>query len=95
MNSDERWSFGAAARVFGSARYDAGLLVDESRDLDIGPLDIVFGILTFPLLMWVLQYAVTGSERVVATRPARYRLYAVLLATAVALAAAIVWLVRR
>jgi hypothetical protein len=65
--------------------------VDESRDFDIGPLDIVFGILTFPLLLWVLQYAFTGSERIVATRSSRYRLYAALLVVELVIVAALVW----
>ncbi|MCW2922429.1 MAG: hypothetical protein JWL76_2303 [Thermoleophilia bacterium] len=65
--------------------------VDESRDWDIGPVDIVLAVLTFPLLMWVLQYAFTGSERIVATRASRYRLYMVLVAVEVAIAAALVW----
>lgn len=107
---ERRRSFGAAVVVFGDGEgYDRlvqdpasdpprpapPVLVDDSRDLDIGPLDILLGALTFPLLLWVLQYAFTGSEKVIATRRARYRLYTVLLAVellVVALAAW--WLVR-
>lgn len=69
--------------------------VDESRDFDIGPIDVVLGVLTFPLLLWVLQYAFTGSERIVATRASRYRLYAVLLVIEVVIVAALVWWFRR
>jgi hypothetical protein len=75
----------------GDHRQGTPIDVDESRDWDIGAADIVLAILTFPLLMWVLQYAFTGSERVVATRGARYRLYAVLLVIEVVIAAALVW----
>ena len=71
------------------------LSIDESRDWDIGPLDIVLGVLTFPMLLWVLQYAFTGSEKIVATRAARYRLYAVLLVVELLIVAGIVlWLTR-
>lgn len=73
------------------ARRGTPIEVDESRDWDIGPIDIVLAALTFPLLLWVLQYAFTGSERIVATRGARYRLYAVLLVIEAVLAAIIVW----
>jgi hypothetical protein len=70
-------------------------LVDEARDWEIGPLDIVLGVLTFPLLMWVLQYAFTGSEKIVATRASRLRLYLVLLVAEAAIVAGIVlWLTR-
>ncbi|MCW2926723.1 MAG: hypothetical protein JWM86_691 [Thermoleophilia bacterium] len=70
-------------------------VVDESRDWDIGPVDIVLGVLTFPLLMWVLQYAFTGSERIVATRASRLRLYLVLLVVEALLVAALVlWITR-
>ena len=65
--------------------------IDESRDWEIGPLDIILGIITFPLLMWVLQYAFTGSERIVATRQSRYRLYAILFALEVVIVLALVW----
>ena len=79
----------------GHHRQGTPIDVDESRDFDIGPLDVVLGILTLPLLFWALMYAVTGAERIVATRAARYRLYAVLLALEVVIAAAIVWWVTR
>lgn len=69
--------------------------VDEERDFDIGPLDIVLGILTLPLLFWTLMYAVTGAEKIVATRSARYRLYAVLLAIELLIVGVIVWWVTR
>lgn len=69
--------------------------IDESRDFDFGPFDVVGAVLTLPLIFWVLMWAVTGSERIVATRPARYRLYAVLLVLEVAIAAAIAWWVTR
>jgi hypothetical protein len=65
--------------------------VDEARDFDIGPLDWVLALLTFPLLFWVLMYAVTGGEAIFATRRARYRLYAVLLAIEVVLVVGLVW----
>jgi hypothetical protein len=69
--------------------------VDDSHDLDLGAVDIVLGVLTMPLLFWVLMYAVTGAEHVLATRRARVRLYLVLLAIEIVLVAAIVWLVIR
>jgi len=69
--------------------------VDESRDFDIGPADIVLGIITFPLLMWVLQYAFTGSERIIATRASRLKLYGVLLVAEAAIVALILFLVLR
>ena len=69
--------------------------VDESTDFDFGPLDVVFGILTLPLLFWALMYAVTGAEWIVATRRARYRLYAVLFALQLVIAGVITWLVLR
>lgn len=65
--------------------------VDESRDFDLGVVDVVLGILTLPLLFWALMYAVTGAEHVVATRSARMRLYLVLLAIEVVIAVALVW----
>jgi hypothetical protein len=70
-------------------------VVDESRDWDIGAVDIVLGILTLPLLMWVLQYAFSGSEKVVATRASRLRLYAVLLVVgALVVVGIVLWLTR-
>ena len=69
--------------------------VDEARDFDIGAVDIVLGVLTMPLLFWVLMFAVTGAEQVVATRSARMRLYVILLATELAIVAAIVLMVLR
>lgn len=75
----------------GDGRKGTPIDVDESRDFDIGPLDVVLGVLTFPLLLWVLQYAFTGSERIVATRAARYRLYAVLLVVEAVIIGALVW----
>lgn len=65
--------------------------LDESRDLDIGPLDWVLGALTLPLLFWALMYAVTGGEGMFATRRGRYRLYAVLLAIEVLVATCLAW----
>lgn len=71
-------------------------VVDESRDWDIGIVDIVLAIITFPLLMWVLQYAFSGSERIIATRASRLRLFAILLVIEAALVAALVfWLTSR
>lgn len=76
-------------------RQGTPIAVDESQDFDIGFLDVVLGIVTLPLLFWALMYAVTGAERIVATRAARYRLYAVLLAVELVIAAAIaVWVTR-
>ncbi len=77
--------------VPGDGRQGTPIEVDESRDFDIGPLDVILGVLTFPLLLWVLQYAFTGSERIVATRSARYRLYAALLVVEAAIVAVLVW----
>jgi hypothetical protein len=65
--------------------------VDEAVDFDIGPWDWILGFLTMPLLFWVLMYAVTGGEWIFATRGARYRLYAILLAIEVAIVAALLW----
>jgi hypothetical protein len=65
--------------------------IDESRDFDIGPLDWLLATLTMPLLFWVLMYAVTGGERILATRAARYRLYAALLGVEVLIVAAVIW----
>lgn len=53
--------------------------VDESRELELGAADVVLGLLTAPLLLWVLMYAVTGHERLYATPSARRRVYLVLL----------------
>lgn len=72
-------------------RQGTAIGVDETRDLDIGVVDVVLGILTLPLLFWVLMYAVTGGERIIATRAARHRLYAVLLAIEVVIAGGIAW----
>jgi hypothetical protein len=69
--------------------------IDESQEFGFGPLDVVLGVLTLPLLFWALMYAVTGHERLYATRAARLRLYLVLLAVEVVLVAAIVWWVAR
>ena len=69
--------------------------IDEGADFGFGPLDIVLGVLTLPLLFWALMYAVTGHERLYATRAARLRLYGVLLAIEVVLVLAIVlWVTR-
>ncbi len=77
------------------SRQGTPITVDESRDFDIGVLDVVLAILTLPLLFWALMYAVTGAERIVATRGERYRLYAALLALEVMIAGAIAWWVTR
>ena len=69
--------------------------IDESQEFGFGPLDVVLGIVTLPLLFWALMYAVTGHERLYATRPARMKLYLVLLAIEVVLVAAIIWWVTR
>lgn len=70
---------------------DPTLTLDESQDFDIGPLDWLLGVLTMPLLFWVLMYAVTGGEWIFATRQTRYRLYAVLLVVEVGIAALLAW----
>lgn len=67
-------------------------VVDETRDFHLGWQDAVFGFLTFPLLIWTFQYAFSGSEKIIATPRARMKLYMVLLAIEVAMAA-IIWLV--
>jgi hypothetical protein len=54
-------------------------VVDEARDFDIGPLDIILGVLTLPLLLFAIQYAVSGSEKLLATPQARLKVYGVLL----------------
>lgn len=72
-----------------------GTTIDESQDLDIGAVDIVLGIITLPLLFWATLYAVSGHERLYATRAARLRLYLVLLAIEVVLVLALVWWLMR
>ena len=67
--------------------------IDESQDLDIGPVDIVLGLLTLPLLFWATLYAVSGHERIYATRAARLKLYLVLLAIEIVIVLGIVWIV--
>lgn len=69
--------------------------IDESQDLDIGAVDIVLGIVTLPLLFWAALYAVSGHERLYATRSARLRLYVVLLTIEAGLGAALVWWITR
>lgn len=70
--------------------------LDDSRDFEVGAADIVLGGLTLPLLPWALMYAVTGHERLYATRRGRMRVYVVLLAVEVIIAVAIatVWVMR-
>ena len=70
-------------------------VVDETADLDFGPLDIVFGVLTLPLLFWALMYAVSGHEALYATRAARKNVYLVLLVLEVLIVLGIVWWVLR
>ncbi|MCW2949157.1 MAG: hypothetical protein JWN41_170 [Thermoleophilia bacterium] len=70
-------------------------LVDESKGVDLGPLDIVLGVLTLPLLLFAIQYAVSGSEALLATRAARLKVYGVLLTVELIVAAAILTLVFR
>ena len=70
-------------------------VVDEGRDFEIGPLDIVLGVLTLPLLLFAIQYAVSGSEKLLATPHARLRVYAVLLAIEAVIVAAILFFVLR
>lgn len=64
---------------------------DEVLDFNIGSLDWIFGLLTFPLLFGVLMYAVTGGQSLYATRSARYRLYAVLFGIEMVIVAMLVW----
>ena len=70
-------------------------VVDESKDLDIGPVDVILGILTLPLFLFTIQYAVSGSESLLATRRARLRVFAVLLAVEVIAVAIILFIVLR
>ena len=63
---------------------------DEAIDFDISPAEWVLAMLTIPLLFWVLMYAVTGAEHIIATRRARMRLYAILLALEAVIVAIIV-----
>lgn len=65
--------------------------IDESQDIDLGPADYILGVITLPLLFWATLYAVTGHERLYATREARLRLYLWLLALEVVLVAVAVW----
>ncbi|MCW2960311.1 MAG: hypothetical protein JWM25_1208 [Thermoleophilia bacterium] len=66
-------------------------VVDEARDWDIGFVDIILGLVTFPLLIWVMQYAFTGSEKLIATRQARLKVYIWLLAAEALIVALLVW----
>jgi hypothetical protein len=70
-------------------------VVDESRDIEFWWVDVVLGIITLPLLFWALMYAVTGAEKIVATREARLKLYGVLLVLEAIIAAIIVYAVTR
>ncbi|MCW2972646.1 MAG: hypothetical protein JWN72_919 [Thermoleophilia bacterium] len=70
-------------------------VVDESRHLDIGPLDIVLAVLTLPLFLFALQYAVSGSESLLATPKARLKVFAVLLAVEAVAIAIILFIVLR
>lgn len=70
-------------------------VVDEGGELALGRRDVVFGILTLPLLFWVMMYAVTGAERLYATPAARMRVYLWLLAAELLVAAAVAgWFLR-
>lgn len=69
--------------------------IDESLDLDLGPVDVVLGIITLPLLFWATLYAVSGHERIYATREARLRLYRFLLAIEVVIVAGVLLVVLR
>jgi hypothetical protein len=69
--------------------------IDESSEFGFGALDVILGIATLPLLFWALMYAVTGHERMYATRAARLRLYLVLLAIEAVLVVALVWWLTR
>ena len=70
-------------------------VVDESRDIDLWWGDLVLGMLTLPLLFWALMYAVTGGEKMVATRAARLKMYGVLLVIEAIIIAGIVYVVVR
>lgn len=70
-------------------------VVDESRDLQLGWQDAVFGFLTLPLLFWALMYAVSGAEQWVATPRARMKLYGVLLALELLIVLVIAFMVTR
>jgi hypothetical protein len=71
--------------------FDSPALAEEPLGLDLGPSDIVFGVLTLPLLPWALMYAVTGHEELYATRAGRMRVYVVLLVLEVLIIALIAW----
>ena len=70
-------------------------VVDESRDIEFWWGDVVLGIITLPLLFWAMMYAVTGGEKMVATRKARLKLYAVLLVLEALIAAFVIYAVTR
>lgn len=70
-------------------------VIDESRHFDIGPLDIILGVLTLPLLLFAIQYAVSGSESLLATPKARLKVFAVLLTVEVVAVAIILFFVLR
>jgi hypothetical protein len=72
-----------------------GETIDESSEFGFGALDVILGIVTLPLLFWALMYAVTGHERMYATRAARLRLYLVLLAIEAVLVVTLVWWLTR
>jgi hypothetical protein len=78
-----------------TSRPVAAASVDDAHDFDLGLVDVVLGLLTMPLLFWVLMYAVTGAEHILATRRARIRLYMILLAIELAMVAAIVLVIVR
>lgn len=94
--SERGRSFGAARVVFDTIAAmeptpPPTTTIDESQGLDIGAADIVLGLITLPLMFWATLYAVSGHERIYATRAARLRLYLVLLAVEVLLVALIAW----
>jgi hypothetical protein len=69
--------------------------IDESGDFGFGAVDVLFAILTLPLLFWALMYAVTGHEQLYATRAGRMRVYLLLLAIEVVIAAIVgYWIAR-
>lgn len=72
-------------------QHRTGEHIDESSDLDLGAVDVVLSALTLPLLFWVAMYAVTGHERLYATREARLRLYLLLLGIEAVLVTAAAW----
>ena len=66
----------------------------DQVDRQLGVADWILGALTLPLLLWVLMFMTTGNQHMLDTPRQRMKLYAVLLAIELVVAAlAVAWLV--